>query len=134
MDYIANDVNYAVTETVFQAFNYDPRFKPSFTQKRHSEAVFYERITRRGFYNYAEGSTKPSPNKNEDLGKQFFNRILAMLMNEAFGAVLMQVVSEEDVELAITKSENYLKGLISWSKDCTCPSRRIIYFLWGGPL
>ena len=40
MDYIGNDVNYAVTETVFTSFYYDPRFKPSFTQKRHAEAGF----------------------------------------------------------------------------------------------
>ena len=40
MDYIGNDVNYMVTESVFKAFYYDPRFKPSFTQKRHAEAGF----------------------------------------------------------------------------------------------
>jgi 3-hydroxybutyryl-CoA dehydrogenase len=117
MDYIGNDVNYAVTESVFQAFYYDPRFKPSFTQKRHSEAGFYGRKTGRGFYNYAEGSIHPSPNKNEELGKQIFNRILAMLINEAYDAVFMQVASEEDVDLAMTKGVNYPKGLISWSKE-----------------
>jgi len=39
MDYIGNDVNYTVTETVFEAFYFDPRFKPSFTQKRLKEAA-----------------------------------------------------------------------------------------------
>ena len=43
MDYIGNDINYTVTETVFAAFYYDPRYKPSFTQKRHSEAGWYGR-------------------------------------------------------------------------------------------
>ena len=38
MDYIGNDINYTVTETVFTAFYYDPRYKPSFTQKRMMEA------------------------------------------------------------------------------------------------
>ena len=38
MDYIGNDVNYTVTETVFTAFYFDPRYKPSFTQKRMKEA------------------------------------------------------------------------------------------------
>ena len=33
MDYIGNDVNYIVTETVFTAFYYDPRYKPSFHPK-----------------------------------------------------------------------------------------------------
>ena len=34
MDFIGNDVNYAVTESVWTAFYYDPRYKPAFTQKR----------------------------------------------------------------------------------------------------
>ena len=38
MDFIGNDVNYTVTETVFTAFYFDPRYKPAFTQKRFSEA------------------------------------------------------------------------------------------------
>lgn len=117
MDYIGNDVNYAVTESVFQAFYYDPRFKPSFTQKRHKEAGFYGRKTGRGYYDYSEGLTLPTPTENEELGKQIFNRILAMLINEAYDAVFMQVASEEDVDLAMTKGVNYPKGLITWSKE-----------------
>jgi len=117
MDYIGNDVNYAVTESVFQAFYYDPRFKPSFTQKRHKEAGFYGRKTGRGYYDYSESSTLPSPTENEELGKQIFNRILAMLINEAYDAVFMQVASESDVDLAMTKGVNYPKGLIAWSKE-----------------
>jgi 3-hydroxybutyryl-CoA dehydrogenase len=117
MDYIGNDVNYAVTESVFQAFYYDPRFKPSFTQKRHREAGFLGRKSGRGYYDYSEGSVLPVPTENEELGKQIFNRILAMLINEAYDAVFMQVASEEDIDLAMTKGVNYPKGLISWSKE-----------------
>jgi 3-hydroxybutyryl-CoA dehydrogenase len=117
MDYIGNDVNYAVTESVFQAFYFDPRFKPSFTQKRHKEAGFYGRKTGRGYYDYSEGTTLPAPTENEELGKKIFNRILAMLINEAYDAVFMQVASEEDIDLAMTKGVNYPKGLMAWSKE-----------------
>ncbi len=117
MDYIGNDVNYAVTESVFQAFYYDPRFKPSFTQKRHSEAGFYGRKTGRGFYNYAEGSTETEPNKDEVLGKIIFERVLVMLINEAADAVFMQVASVKDVDLAMTKGVNYPKGLLAWADE-----------------
>ena len=117
MDYIGNDVNYAVTESVFQAFYYDPRFKPSFTQKRHSEAGFYGRKTGRGFYNYAEGSTETEPNKDEILGKIIFERVLVMLINEAADAVFMQVASVKDVDLAMTKGVNYPKGLLAWADE-----------------
>ena len=33
MDYIGNDINYTVTETVFKAFYYDPRYKPHSRKK-----------------------------------------------------------------------------------------------------
>lgn len=33
MDFIGHDINYHVTETIFKDFYYDPRYKPSFTQK-----------------------------------------------------------------------------------------------------
>ncbi len=117
MDYIGNDVNYAVTESVFAAFYYDPRFKPSFTQRRHSEAGFLGRKSGRGYYNYAEGTTLPEPTKDEVLGQKILNRILAMLINEAFDAVFMQVASPEDVDKAMTKGVNYPKGLLVWAEE-----------------
>lgn len=55
MDFIGHDVNYRVTESVFEAFFYDPKFKPSFTQKRLFEAGYYGRKSGKGFYNYSEG-------------------------------------------------------------------------------
>lgn len=117
MDYIGNDVNYAVTESVFEAFYYDPRFKPSFTQKRHKEAGYYGRKTGRGYYDYSEGAIIPTPTKDYVLGQQIVDRILAMLINEAYDAVFMQVATAEAVDLAMTKGVNYPKGLIEWSKE-----------------
>ena len=117
MDYIGNDVNYAVTESVFAAFYYDPRFKPSFTQRRHSEAGFLGRKSGRGYYNYSEGAVQPEPNKDTVVGQQILDRILAMLINEAFDAVFMQVASAEDVDKAMTKGVNYPKGLLAWAEE-----------------
>jgi 3-hydroxybutyryl-CoA dehydrogenase len=117
MDYIGNDINYTVTETVFAAFYYDPRFKPSFTQKRHMEAGFLGRKTNRGFYDYQEGSALTSPTKDHVLGKQIFERILVLLINEAADAVFMQVASPQAVDLALTKGVNYPKGLLAWADE-----------------
>jgi 3-hydroxybutyryl-CoA dehydrogenase len=79
MDYIGNDINYTVTETVFAAFYYDPRYRPSFTQKRHSEAGWLGRKSGRGYYDYSENAIKVEPNKNTELGNEIVNRIVVML-------------------------------------------------------
>lgn len=115
MDYIGNDVNYTVTETVFEAFYYDPRFKPSFTQKRLKEAGLYGRKTGRGFYDYSMDRGKPTA--NDAFHQVIFMRIIAMLINEAYDAVLMQVAAPSDVDLAMMKGVNYPKGLLAWSEE-----------------
>ena len=117
MDYIGNDVNYAVTESVFSAFYYDPRFKPSFTQKRHAEAGFYGRKTGRGYYDYTEGSELPKPTEDPVLGRQIFDRIIVMLINEAFDALFLNIASRESIDLAMTKGVNYPKGLLDWADE-----------------
>ena len=117
MDYIGNDVNYAVTESVFSAFYFDSRFKPSFTQKRLKEAGFFGRKSGRGFYDYSSGALSPEPTLNNDLGLKIFHRILLMLINEAIDAVFMQVASKEDIDLAMTKGVNYPKGLLAWADE-----------------
>ncbi|TNE54735.1 MAG: 3-hydroxybutyryl-CoA dehydrogenase [Bacteroidetes bacterium] len=117
MDYIGNDVNYTVTETVFEAFYYDPRFKPSFTQKRHKEAGFYGRKSGRGYYNYAEGAIQSEPKRDELIGQMIVKRIVAMLINEAFDALFLNIASKEDIEKAMTKGVNYPKGLFAWSEE-----------------
>lgn len=117
MDYIGNDINYTVTETVFAAFYFDPRYKPSFTQKRHSEAGWYGRKSGRGYYSYAEGTELPKPNTDKIVGEEILNRILVMLINEAVDAVFLNIASPEDVDLAMTKGVNYPKGLLSWANE-----------------
>ncbi len=117
MDYIGNDVNYAVTESVFSAFYFDSRFKPSFTQKRLKEAGFFGRKSGRGFYDYSSGALSLEPTLNNDLGLKIFHRILLMLINEAIDAVFMQVASKEDIDLAMTKGVNYPKGLLAWADE-----------------
>ncbi|TPE44259.1 3-hydroxyacyl-CoA dehydrogenase NAD-binding domain-containing protein [Pontibacter mangrovi] len=114
MDFIGHDVNYRVTESVFASFFYDPRYKPSFTQKRLFEAGYYGRKSGRGFYNYGDGAPQPEPTKNEALGHYILNRILAMLINEAVDALALNVASREDLELAMTKGVNYPQGLLAW--------------------
>jgi 3-hydroxybutyryl-CoA dehydrogenase len=117
MDFIGNDINYAVTEVVFTNFFFDPRYKPSFTQKRLVEAHFFGRKSGRGFYDYREGAVNPEPVKNEVLGREIATRILAMLINEAAEALYLRIASREDIDMAMTHGVNYPKGLLAWADD-----------------
>jgi len=117
MDFIGNDVNYTVTETVFEAFYFDPRYKPSFTQKRFSEAGYLGRKSGRGYYDYSENAKNPEPQKDEELGKEIFERILVMLINEAADALFWNIASAEDIDNAMTKGVNYPKGLLAWANE-----------------
>ena len=115
MDFIGNDVNYTVTETVFTAFYFDTRYKPSFTQKRLSEAGFLGRKSGRGFYNYH--SELPKPTEDKQLGQYIVDRILVMLINEAAEAYFLNIASTEDIDNAMTKGVNYPKGLLAWADE-----------------
>ena len=117
MDYIGNDINYTVTETVFKEFFYDPRYKPSFTQKRMMESGRLGRKTGRGYYNYGEEVQNEEASSDEKLKAQIFNRIIAMLINEAVDALYLNIASREDLELAMKKGVNYPKGLLEWGEE-----------------
>ena len=117
MDFIGHDINYAVTESVFEAFYYDPRYRPNFTQKRLVEAGWLGRKTGRGFYSYEEGAEKPAPMENRQLGEDILWRILVMLINEAADALSLGIASRDDIDLAMTKGVNYPKGLLKWADE-----------------
>lgn len=116
MDFIGNDVNYTVTETVFTAFYFDPRYKPSLTQKRLTEAGFLGRKSGRGFYHYHENTTHLTK-ENPVVSQNICDRILVMLINEAAEALNLNIASATDIDNAMTKGVNYPKGLLAWADE-----------------
>lgn len=117
MDLIGHDINYKVTESVFREFYFDPRFRPSFAQKRLVESGRLGRKSGLGFYDYEKPDRNPKPKEDLMLGEQIVHRITAMLINEAADAVFMRVATAEDVDKAMQNGVNYPKGLLRWADE-----------------
>jgi 3-hydroxybutyryl-CoA dehydrogenase len=117
MDFIGNDVNFAVTTSVYEGFFQDPRYRPSITQRRLVEAGLFGRKRERGYYDYRAGAVAPVAREDAALGQAIVDRVVAMLVNEAVEAVYMRVASAADVELAMTRGVNYPRGLLRWGDE-----------------
>lgn len=61
MDLIGHDVNFSVTQSVFNACFGEPRFTPSVLQQELVSAGFLGRKSGRGFYRYGENAVNPAP-------------------------------------------------------------------------
>ncbi len=117
MDFIGNDINYAVTMSVFESMFYDVRFRPSNTQRRMVESGNLGMKTGRGYYDHSPDAVKPHPTIDHDLARQINTRVIAMLVNFAVEAVHMKVASPHDLEVAMKTGVNYPKGLLAWGDE-----------------
>lgn len=101
MDLIGHDVNYAVTQSVFDAYYQDPRFTPSIIQKELLNAGFLGRKSGRGFYAYGEGAKPPSPQQLPDCsypGKPVLNK------SSVIGSVVAARLGAAGKEFGLTES------------------------------
>lgn len=114
MDLIGNDVNFAVSCSVYENTFHDPRYRPSVTQQRLVEAGWFGQKSGRGFYDYRANAVKAAPKEDGTIGGEIVERVVAMLVNEAVAALEMQLASAADIETAMTKGVNYPQGLLSW--------------------
>jgi 3-hydroxybutyryl-CoA dehydrogenase len=118
MDLIGNDINFAVTTSVWKAFFHDQRYTPSLTQQRQVESGRLGRKTGQGYYAYGEGAQTPVvADIPQELAEAITVRVLAMLINEAADALFLRVASATDIDLAMTKGVNYPKGLLAWADE-----------------
>jgi 3-hydroxybutyryl-CoA dehydrogenase len=60
-DLIGQDVNEAVTRSVWESFFQSPKFTPSLAQRRLVESGRHGRKSGQGWFSYAEGAERPRP-------------------------------------------------------------------------
>jgi len=130
IDYVGVDVNYIVSRSIYERFNYEERFKPVSFQARLVEAGLLGRKTNAGFYYYIGKDKKVQDFlKREKIGYKFSRKFLnlanaicgkilsqknnlndsqkvvvalsiSMVINEAFYAMMEGLATKEDIDLA----------------------------------
>src|SRR5215210_2149450 len=117
-DLIGHDVNLAVSESLFERYYYQPRFRPSHLQRSMVEAGLLGRKSGRGFYDYGAGEHKETleaegAQPSEDIAR----RVISCIVNEAFLALSEGVATAEDIDQAMKLGANYPKGPFEWTEE-----------------
>ncbi len=124
IDAIGADVNLAVSQSVFEAFSFEPRYTPHPIQQALVAAGRLGRKTGGGFYDYAADGTRGAPwaglgeaPSRSMPGDAIAARILAAIVNEAASAVADGVATPEAIDLAMRLGTNYPQGPLAWGEQ-----------------
>ncbi|MEJ7840218.1 MAG: 3-hydroxyacyl-CoA dehydrogenase NAD-binding domain-containing protein [Rubrobacter sp.] len=115
-DLIGQDINLAVSESLFERYYYQPRFRPSHLQRSMVEAGLLGRKSGRGFYDYSSeenGTEAETTSYSEDVAL----RVISCIVNEAFLSLSEGVATAEDIDQAMKLGANYPKGPFEWAEE-----------------
>jgi 3-hydroxybutyryl-CoA dehydrogenase len=114
-DLIGHDVNLSVSESLFERYYYQPRFRPSYLQRSMVEAGELGRKSGRGFYDYAgDGGAR---HEGEESSEDVALRVISCIVNEAFLSLSEGVATAEDIDRAMKLGANYPKGPFEWADE-----------------
>ncbi|MFI6765801.1 3-hydroxyacyl-CoA dehydrogenase [Streptomyces sp. NPDC050355] len=109
-DLIGQDVNEAVTHSVWTAFFQDPKFTPSLAQRRLVESGLHGRKSGRGWFDYAEGARRPEPRTAEPAPAPEAVALHGRLPGPA--AVLRELIEEAGIKVTRDRTPGESEGFI----------------------
>lgn len=126
MDLIGNDVNFAVTQSVWTSYHYDPRFAPSLIQSELIAAGRFGRKTGQGFYGYGENAERARPLAAEVKAEAVTGatRVVLHGSDDQLEAVLTRSGLEFGREVSDTPASNSSVWGPSWSLAAGAHVRR----------
>lgn len=117
MDLIGNDINFAVTKSVFEAFFFNSALSP----EHHTATTSRKRETRTKkrtwLLRLCRWSCPAHTEERSSVTGEHLPADLVMLINEAVEALNLGIGSRDYLDLAMTKGVNYPKGLLKWADE-----------------
>jgi 3-hydroxybutyryl-CoA dehydrogenase len=128
MDFIGLEVNFKITQTIYEGLGRPERLKPHAIQERLVAAGGKGRKSGKGFYLYEKGK---DPVENPDAlallpeersplsDEKLFERILEAIHAEAETVVASGVAAKDGVDTAVKLAMNFPKGPFEWAETAS---------------